>query len=132
MPVLDRKGSRRSRPIEKLPPTPSEVSSRRWEIIIYVPNIQRLNHIRQFILANREWAFVYCRRYPITTHYYLNGSIIFHYPHTANWLRASLGNGGYELPHEDPNQYRNHHMNSIQHYHEIGLALMTLVDDGEY
>jgi hypothetical protein len=48
MPVLDRKGSRRSRPIEK-PPPPPEVSSQMWEIISGAN-----------ILATRQWAFVWC------------------------------------------------------------------------
>jgi hypothetical protein len=62
----------------------------------------------------------------------LNGSIVFPVPHTANWLHANLGNGVYELPHEDPNQYRNHQMDSIEHYQGIGIVVITLIDDGHF
>jgi hypothetical protein len=55
MPVLDRKGSRRSKPIEKPPP---KVSSTMWEIFSGAFNIHKINQIKQVILATRQWAFV--------------------------------------------------------------------------
>jgi hypothetical protein len=83
MPVLDRKGSRRSRPVEK-PPLPPEVSSTTWEIFSGAFNIHKINQIKQVILATRQWAFVWCNRHPTCNWYYLHGYIIFTAPHTAS------------------------------------------------
>jgi hypothetical protein len=67
MPILNLKGYGRNKPIENSNPNPNpnpnpnrnrnptpEVSSRVWDIGTGVPNAQSLDHIRQFLLANRQ------------------------------------------------------------------------------
>jgi hypothetical protein len=82
------------------------------------------------ILATRQWAFVWCHR--ASNWYYLHGYIIFAAPHTASWLHANLGNGTYELPHEDPNPFRNREIDLAETFEEIGEEVIILVDDGHF
>jgi hypothetical protein len=121
MPVLDRKGSRRSKPIEKPPPAPPEVSSKMWEIISVANNIHKINQIKQAILATRQWEFVWCRRMPGDNWYFLIGKIVLQAPHTASWLFANLDRDGtFHLPYQDPNPFRNHEIDLAEAYEEIG------------
>jgi hypothetical protein len=129
MPVLDRKGSRRSKPIEK--PTP-EVSFRVWEIVSETNNIHKINQTKQVILTTRQWAFVWCNRHPTGNWYYLYGSIVFQTPHTENWLHANLGNGTYKLPREDPNPFRNREVDLAEDYEEIGWEVIMLIDEKHF
>jgi hypothetical protein len=134
MPVLDRKGYGRRKPNEKstVNTRNTEVSSTMWEIMMYVPNAQRLHQINQFLLANRQWAFVWSHRHSTSNHFYLSGSIVFQTPHTANWLHANLGNGDYELPNEDPNTYRHNQIDLAEEYQEGGNIVIILIDDGHF
>jgi hypothetical protein len=130
MPVLDRKGSRRSKPVEKTLPPPPEVSSRVWKIISRADNMHKIHQIKQRILATRQWAFAWCRR--PNNWYYLIGSIVFQIPHTENWLRVNLGNSVYHLPDENPNSFRNHQIESVEEEQRSGDEALILIDDGPF
>jgi hypothetical protein len=86
MPILDRKGSRRSKRIEKPTheQTRNEESSRNWNVFMLVPNIQRLNIILQILEAESVWAFVWSRPRQTENYYILDGYIIFEIPCTPH------------------------------------------------
>jgi hypothetical protein len=136
MPQLNFKGYGRNKHIEKstLNPHNPEDSSRKWDICINIPNLQKLYQIKQFFLVTRQWAFVWCRRDEGDNYYFLIGCVVFPVPHTASWLRANLGGGYYHVltKNEELNHYRNHQMDLAEGYEEIGQEFIILIDDGYF
>jgi hypothetical protein len=135
MPILNLKGYGRRKPNEKstLNPHNAEVSSRIWDIATGVPhNAQTSDQIRQFLLANREWAFVWCCRDEGDNYYFLIRCVVFQVPHTASWLRANLGGGYYHLLNEELNHYRNHQMDFAEGYEEICSEVIIVIDNGYF
>jgi hypothetical protein len=92
--------------------------------------MHKINQIKQRILATRQWAFALYHR-PNNWHY-LIGCIVFQVPHTENWLRVNIGNYVYELPSENPNTFRNHHIEEAEGYERFGDEVAILIDDGHF
>jgi hypothetical protein len=138
MPILNLKGYGKRKPNEKtrVNTRNTEGSSRVWDIGTGVPNNeQTLNHIRQFLLANREWTFVWCHRRPTDNNYFLSGYIVFQAPHSSNWIYVnlgSLGRGIYSLTQEEPNHFRDREMNMMEEYVGMGYEIIILIDDGHF
>jgi hypothetical protein len=135
--ILDRKGSRRSKPIEKptqLPPNfnPSFMC---WDIHMNVPNLQALNIILEILGLNSEWVFIWTRRHRTENFYILSGYIMFEFPHTETWFHhnlGNLGNGHYINTHEHPNDYRNRNIAIMHDLNQEVYDILIRIDDGLY
>jgi hypothetical protein len=102
MPLLDLKGYGKGKREEK---TVQEGASRHWSFFIDVSNALIIHQIISILQANRQWAFVWTRRYRTENYYYLRGYIIFETPHTENWFHTNLGNGLYGITFQTPTAY---------------------------
>jgi hypothetical protein len=84
-----------------------DIESCTWEILMIIPNMERLKRIVEFLDKKSYWAFVYTESNQHPFYYTLYGYIMLRFSHKRDWFVANLGGDDtYSITNEHPNKYR--------------------------